>query len=296
MFGYETIDKIFKLISQNNFEKLNEYLSSRTDKFVDYNYYYQNNISGYPYPLIQVVNDGNGINKFKCLKVLLKYNYNVNFLNKKGQTPLIISTINNDFESVKLLVENGADINILDESYGNAYDYAKLNKNIEIIEYLKTRSAYNIINKFIKNNQQLELDEYLSSLDLKNKYNSYFDGKYIGFLTKAIKYDNLDCLKILLKYNSLSQDSINVLFYWTISHGKYKALLILLNFYKNISFTKYCVIICINNNCINCLRVLLNFNPDLKLIIHEKRLDTDDTYLDFLIKKNNTKMLALFNN
>lgn len=65
-------------------------------------------------------------NDIKCVKQYLAYGYDINQLEPNTkQTPLIYATINNNYEIVKLLLDNGADANLYPDGYENAYLAAK---------------------------------------------------------------------------------------------------------------------------------------------------------------------------
>lgn len=66
--------------------------------------------------------------KIDILKEMIKHGANINESNIDGYTPLILASMGNDFESVKVLLENGA--NIDDENYldENAIDISITSK------------------------------------------------------------------------------------------------------------------------------------------------------------------------
>ncbi len=73
-------------------------------------------------------------------------------LNK--QVPLIIAVIVNNFDIVKLLINNGANVNIKNNNSDNPLDLAKNNNCIEIKNFLK--NFHNLKNKIESLNKKLE--------------------------------------------------------------------------------------------------------------------------------------------
>ena len=66
--------------------------------------------------------------------MLLEKGADVNARSSTGMTALMNATLNNDFDTVKLLVEKGADINAVSDENKTALSFAF---NDEIREYLK---------------------------------------------------------------------------------------------------------------------------------------------------------------
>ena len=46
------------------------------------------------------------------MKLLIDNGFDINLQNDKGETPIFLATMNNKYEAVKFLLENGADIEI----------------------------------------------------------------------------------------------------------------------------------------------------------------------------------------
>ena len=67
------------------------------------------------------------------------YHLPINKVNVNGQTPLIMGVKNNAADTVKLLIDHGADITIKDNDGYSAYDYALQNNNFDIIDLLVTK-------------------------------------------------------------------------------------------------------------------------------------------------------------
>ena len=78
---------------------------------------------------------------FETLDILLEHGANINFQMTKGPntgaTPLMFAVMANSTEMVKYLLKHGANPHIKDATGNSAIDYAKKEKNMEIIELLK---------------------------------------------------------------------------------------------------------------------------------------------------------------
>ena len=61
---------------------------------------------------------------FDVFNFVLDLGYDINQKNKKGETHLMIKAYRGDFETIKFLLLNGADKNIIDNNRKRAYDYA----------------------------------------------------------------------------------------------------------------------------------------------------------------------------
>ncbi|MGB1428671.1 MAG: ankyrin repeat domain-containing protein [Cycloclasticus sp.] len=60
----------------------------------------------------------------------------INMQNNNSETLLMHAIMDNDLEKVRFLIENGADINILDKNGSSAFDYAIEINNEEIMKIL----------------------------------------------------------------------------------------------------------------------------------------------------------------
>ncbi|MDD5456118.1 MAG: ankyrin repeat domain-containing protein [Candidatus Margulisbacteria bacterium] len=70
------------------------------------------------------------------IEALINAGANINAANKRGITPLIAAVRNNDFESVKLLVEAGAEKSLRDNEDMTAWYWARHHGNEEMMVYL----------------------------------------------------------------------------------------------------------------------------------------------------------------
>jgi len=80
-------------------------------------------------------------NWLETLKVLLKNSFQINIINNKGITPLMYACKNGNYEIVKLLLDNGANFTTKDISGFNATRMALIYENPEIYKLLKERGA-----------------------------------------------------------------------------------------------------------------------------------------------------------
>lgn len=87
--------------------------------------------------LIQAIRENN----VEEVKILLENGVDVNKEDKVGITPLIQAAMGENIEIVKLLVTNGADVNINTERFGSALSAAASAGNMETIEYLIEKKA-----------------------------------------------------------------------------------------------------------------------------------------------------------
>ena len=85
-------------------------------------------------------------NDIKAVKLLIKSRVDINCCGEFEQTPLHLATINGNLKLVKLLIKKGADFNLVDEKNLSVLDYAKDEKNQEIIEFLENNILLKKVN------------------------------------------------------------------------------------------------------------------------------------------------------
>ncbi len=168
--------------------------------------------------------------------------------NDEGYTPLIIAAKNRNFDMVKFLIEQGADINVKDKNtlLGIAYRYKKIDilnmllekevdledeHNIEVIGQIidnkirvNRRTLLNniskkpnikIINKLIDGNRIIDLTndedvEQLKGMLEKISDINYIDDKGKTLLGTSYYYEKVDILNVLLKKGVDLKDKNNV--------------------------------------------------------------------------------------
>jgi ankyrin repeat protein len=74
------------------------------------------------------------INNFDVAKLLVDKGAEINHINKDNRTPLIFSALKNHVDITALLLENNADINIIDCQGKRAVDYITSNEMIDLFE------------------------------------------------------------------------------------------------------------------------------------------------------------------
>jgi ankyrin repeat protein len=143
------------------------------------------------------------LNKLFIIELLLKYDINVDCVNNNNITPLIISIKNNNYEIVKILLNNGANINYtLSEENINILSMAINNNNNEMIKLLfKHDINVNKHNKYL--NTSLH-----DVLNLKNVNNDIlFKLLYYGDLNKQ-NMDGDTPLHLLLKNHNWKNNNL----------------------------------------------------------------------------------------
>ncbi|GAB6439370.1 hypothetical protein bcgnr5369_00260 [Bacillus cereus] len=82
-------------------------------------------------------------NNLEGTKVLLRHGFDVNVQGTPGQgeTPLTISARNDNFDLVRLLISNGANVNAKNYAKTTSLMYATQNQNIEMIQFLLKNNA-----------------------------------------------------------------------------------------------------------------------------------------------------------
>lgn len=86
----------------------------------------------------------------KVKEILQDKTYNVNEVNDKNESALLIATHNNQVEIAKLLIDGGADVNQQDSISDSPYLYAGAQGKTEILAYMleKTQPNQQIYNRF----------------------------------------------------------------------------------------------------------------------------------------------------
>ena len=133
----------------------------------------------------------------ESFKDLLKIFKNLNFLFDSGESLLHIATIYRQYSISKFLVENGANVNILNKAHNTPITYSIRHNDLKITQLLIEYGAdidlinhNDIFNIFKKNN--------LKYIDLFLSKKTYLDH---NFLNSVVNYLSLDSLKIFQSYN-----------------------------------------------------------------------------------------------
>ncbi|MEG0256100.1 ankyrin repeat domain-containing protein [Vagococcus sp.] len=131
--------------------------------------------------LLQAVEEG----KEKEVKEILKdKEYDLNEVNEKKESSLLIATHNNQVEIAKVLIDHGADINLQDEIQDSPYLYAGAQGKTEILAYMLKHATPNqtSVNRFGGNalipaaekghlaNVKLLLEDGRVDIDHQNNY------------------------------------------------------------------------------------------------------------------------------
>jgi ankyrin repeat protein len=90
---------------------------------------------------IAVSVDNNDILETVLVSLDMDNKYVINAKNTKGWTPLHLAVIANELESVKTLVEHGADINLMDKTSKTPLEVAHDEGYNDIFEYLREKSG-----------------------------------------------------------------------------------------------------------------------------------------------------------
>ena len=80
------------------------------------------------------------VTKPNTLKVLVENGFDVNATTKEGVTPLIYAAKIGDVDLVRLLLTKKANKEIIDKRGRNALDYAQLNSHLTIVKLLEGKN------------------------------------------------------------------------------------------------------------------------------------------------------------
>jgi len=147
-------------------------------------------------------------NEKKHVLLQLPDKINVNFQLKDGRTALMFACCNDDLNVVKDLCDKGADVNLVENEYKNSALFMSISKNkIDISKYLINNGAnVNLLNIYNENvlfwavvHKNNELVELLCS---KGCNINIFNNKGEHPLFLAIKLKEYEIVKILIKYKA----------------------------------------------------------------------------------------------
>lgn len=150
--------------------------------------------------------------KIKLLKLFVKYSVDVNHLNKKMMSPLIISTYLKEFEISKFLLDNGADINYYGfENNDHPLTIAIKSLNVPMIKlFLEYEIKINVLDKYLQtsvhhifstpNKIPIEIKQFM--LNKTRDINS-IDNRMNSILNLLIQNDNWKNYRNILKDKKL---------------------------------------------------------------------------------------------
>ena len=221
-----------------------------------------------------------------------------------GKTPLIIAVGNSYFETAKILIENGADVNSVDFEGWSALSYAINNGDIEIAKLLLTNKAK------IKGELLLAIKSPIieSRIDMMkllidNKANiNYTDDDGFTPLNIAIETGNMETAKLLITngadVNSLMQDGVSLIGY-AIAQNNMDLLQILIENGANInntngdSWADTPLMTASRLGLDNVVRILLSRNADINAVdmngntaLHTAALNSQLSVIKLLLEKN----------
>jgi len=133
----------------------------------------------------------------------------LNEQDKNGKTPLILATWRGDLDTVKFLLDSGADVNIVDNLGENVVHYAARQKNTEVLltilntsadKNLKSASGYKQTALFTP---AMVGNIPILTILLENGVNPniYDKGKFTP-LQWAVQQGQVESIKVLLKYKA----------------------------------------------------------------------------------------------
>ena len=222
----------------------------------------------------------------------------------EGKTPLIIAVGNSYFETAKILIENGADVNSVDFEGWSALSYAVNNGDIGIAKLLLTNKAK------IKGELLLAIKSPIveSRIDMMkllidNKANiNYTDDDGFTPLNIAIETGNMETVKLLITngadVNSLMQDGVSLIGY-AIAQNNMDLLQILIENGANInntdgdSLASTPLMTASRLGLDNVVRILLSRNADINAVdmngntaLHTAALNSQLSVIKLLLEKN----------
>jgi ankyrin repeat protein len=122
--------------------------------------------------------------KLDSVKLLLEKGANINAQDTYGNTSLILATITNQVRIVKELIERGADVNIIAKNGTNAFSIAYKKEYTEIVKLLESNGA-KVPAIPVVPDYQIKTGKYIAKLDELNKFKSNeFEGDGFEVLNK----------------------------------------------------------------------------------------------------------------
>ena len=119
------------------------------------------------------------LSKYKIVKLLIKYNVNINYINFKNENALNFSI---SIKLDKLLIRNGIDINHLLDKYDSVLDYYMDKKKYVMIKFAL---KYNARCHYVKFIRDFKITTLLIRFDIHDQFK--FNHDYTKLLNKRIK-------------------------------------------------------------------------------------------------------------
>ena len=221
-----------------------------------------------------------------------------------GKTPLIIAVGNSYFETAKILIENGADVNSVDFEGWSALSYAVNNGDIEIAKLLLTNKA-KINDELLLAIKSPIVESRIDMMKLliDNGANiNYADENEFTPLNIAIETGDMELTKFLItngaNVNSLMQDGVSLIVY-AISQNNMDLLQILIENGANVNNTTgdywagSPLITASRLGLDNVVRILLSRNADINAVdmngntaLHTAALNSQLSVIKLLLEKN----------
>lgn len=160
--------------------------------------------------LHHAVEEGN----LKIVKLLLRFNCNINHRSNKKQTPLHRAVINGYFDISRLLIDHGSSVFYSDDENNNAFHFCAIEGHYELLKYILENHQFNLV-KNLFGNTAIDLSKDNKIKDLF--YNSLSKVKVLSldndeFYSNSIednKSKNIINLKKADDVNSINIDNSN---------------------------------------------------------------------------------------
>lgn len=119
-------------------------------------------------PLRHATRKYRNVNDVEIIKILIENGADVNAKNDKdGWTPLIWAAKEGDYDLVKLLIAKGADVNAKDDKEKTAFDYVRKYRHKEITELLRKHTGEPRVGFSIREN---DVEEKQGMQEIQWKY------------------------------------------------------------------------------------------------------------------------------
>jgi ankyrin repeat protein len=216
-------------------------------------------------------------NNIDEIKTLIENDSKIVFCkNQRGSTPLIIATNSDNFDLVKLFVENKAEVNALNNAGNSALSFAALKGNLEIAKYLSESGAKADL-KSNNGRYPIHYAAYGGNLDLfrfllKETDINILDDKKATLIHWAAYGGNVDIFKLLEKngLNPQIKDADNTsALHWASNKGSVEMLKYLVDelkfdIYEDDGFLDYPMTTALRRDNIEGVNFFLDKGFDIK--------------------------------